>query len=322
MHVANAIAGFEKRHLAGYETALRYLALALEEHPDHPRILSLKAMVHADRGMVGRHPRTELETAESLIEKAKAHGYTWECSLVEAWIRACLYFDWAGAEVLFDRAIEASHGEAKYHPLYAAFLVSQLRAEEAIRILEAAVMHFSHDVVATRSDLVISQIIAGRLDDAEVTLRSALELFPRAHYLLYIHLATLHEARGNYKEAARAIQEVPITALESTLAIGLRYLFIGLSGDREEAEHGYERLRLLKQSGAGFVPASQLAVAALGADDPDAAVAWLEAAAVERDPIINWIAVLPFFRHLYYHARFRSLITETLRLKLSPLFLR
>jgi tetratricopeptide (TPR) repeat protein len=197
-----------------------------------------------------------------------------------------------------------------------------LRAEEAIEMLEQAVTHFGHNVAAIRGDLAISQIIAGRLDDAEETLATTLELFPKGHYLPYVHLATLNEARGNIAEAVAAIEQVPITAGESTLTVGLRYFFIGRSGDRETARLGYEQLLSTNQSGSAFIPASQLAMAAYGAGNHDAAVSLLtKSAIVERDPIINWTAILPFNRHLYYHKGFRSLVTDTMKLKLSPLFL-
>jgi tetratricopeptide (TPR) repeat protein len=131
----------------------------------------------------------------------------------------------------------------------------------------------------------------------------------------YLHLAILHEAKGEFAEAARAIEQVPVTAPESTITLGLRGLMIGLSGNRDAAQRIYEQLQTLKRTGETFIPATQVANAAIGVGDYDGAVAWFNEAVVERDPIINWIALYPFERHLHNHPGFRALVTETLKLK-------
>lgn len=316
MHVANAKAALDKRTLPGHETAFRYLELALTEHPNHPRILSLKAMVHAARAMYGRYARTELEAAEALVEEGKKQEHEpWERFLIEAWIRATLHFDWAGAEILFNRAIELSHGEAKYNSWHTAFLASQLRTEEALIIQSEAVTHFAHDIAATRCDLAQLQIVTGRFEEAEELLRSTIELFPHGHYMPYLHLALLHEARGDFAEAVKANEQVPVTAPESTITVGMRVLMTGLAGNRDSAKSLYDQLRAEKQTGQ-HVPASQLATAAIGAGDHDGAVAWfVEAAVTERDPIMNWVAIYPFERHIRHHPGFRALVMETMKLK-------
>lgn len=322
VHVFNAKAAFDKRTLPGHEAAFKYLERALAEHPGHPRLLALKAMVHAARAMYGRHPRTELEAAEELVEQVKALGVEpWEYCLAHAHVKEALYWDWAGAAALYHRAIELSHGEARYGTWYAAFLVSQGRAEEAVALLTEAVSHFAHDVAVIRGDLSLFQLMARKWDDAEETLRSTLEIFPNGHYLPYLHLAMLHEARGDYPEAVRAIERVPITAPESSITQGVRGCFLGLAGERDRARELYEQLQSARQSASGFVPASQIGAAAIGIGDYDAAVAWLsEAALAERDPVMVWIAYLPFMRHIRHHRGFESLICETMKLKTPATF--
>jgi tetratricopeptide (TPR) repeat protein len=310
--VANAKVALERRTLQGYDIAFKYLDLALKEYPGHPRILSLKAMVHSGRALYGRQARGELEEAEALIEEAKRSPHEpWERPLAEAWVQTALHLDWTGGEALFDRAIALSHGEARYDSWYTGFLASQLRMEECLKIVSDAAAHSSFDRPFARGYLALYQIMAGRLDDAEETLRTTFELFPRAHYIVYVYWAMLHEARNNFAEAAKAIEQVPITAAESTVAVGLRPLMIGLAGDRDTARRLYESLKTVRQSGQSWVPASQLGNAAIGVGDYDSAAAWFrEAVMVERDPLMNWLAILPFERHLYHHPDFRALVKE------------
>jgi Flp pilus assembly protein TadD len=277
--------------------------------------LSLKAMVHAARAMYGRHPRTELEAAQELVQRVGAQGSrVWECRFAEAQIVSVLYWTWQRAQELYEQAIVLSHGEARYMSWYAAFLASQLRAEEAVAIMREAVSHFAHDVAVTRADMAFYQIVSGRLGEAEETLRSTLELFLNVHYIPYLHTAILREARGDFAGAAAAIQQVPMTPAEGTIIAGARYMFTGLAGDREDAERGYQSLQAQRQSDSEFIPASQVAMAALGTGNRDAAATWFEAAADERDPLLYLFGVLPFMRHLYSQPRFQSLMRETLKL--------
>ena len=61
----------------------------------------------------------------------------------------------------------------------------------------------------------------------------------------------------------------------------------------------------------GYVPAGQLAMAALGIGDRDAAVTWLsEGARLERDPNILLINEYPFLRHLHGHDGFLQLLRD------------
>jgi tetratricopeptide (TPR) repeat protein len=320
MNLFNAKAAFGKRTLSGHEAALRFLDLALREHPDHPRIIALNAMIHLARAMYGLDPRVELNAAQLLLQRANLKEETpWEYLLARAWIKGAFEWKWGEAEALFSQAISASHGEARYDPWYTSFLASQLRFDEELAILTEAVSHFGRDVPFIRGDLGLCQIMLGHLEDAEQTLRSTLELFPKAHYLPYLYLAIIYDLRGNGKEALRLIEEAPGTPGESKAMQGIYYYFVGRNGDHDKARRGYEALQYEKRAGPDFIDAFQVAMAAIGASDYEGAVTWLkQAAIVERDPKMIWAAVRPFHRHLYANNEFRSLIKDTMRLELLP----
>ena len=317
MCASTARAAFERRTLQGFDVAFKYLDMALEECPHHPRLLSLKAMAHGGVALYGKLARTELEAAEVLIQQAKRSEYEpWERPLVEAWVKTALYFDWAGGDLLFQRAIALSHGAAENDHWYTAYLNSQLRFDESIRIAADAVAHSAFDRPFPRAYLALHQIMAGKLAEAEETLRITSELFPEAHFMTNIYWAFLHEAKGDFEAAARAIEQVQIGLPDSTIALGLRPLMIGLAGDRNRAGQLYAELKAIKRSGEVFIPASQLANAAIGVGDDDGAVAWFhEAAVTERDPFMNWLAVLPYARHLFHDQRYQTLVTDTMKLR-------
>jgi serine/threonine-protein kinase len=233
-----------------------------------------------------------------------------------------LHWDWPAAEAAFERAIALSGGTARRLAWYTAFLASQGRAEQAVPLLRTAVS-LAYDSPIVRADLAINQIFAGHYDDARETIESAFAVFgERTHYLLHVHKAILHEALGDAATAAAVIDRVPLKWPQTTITLGLRALFSGLAGDRKTARRHFTKLRGARSlAGRRYIPAGQLCIAALGAGDIDAAVAWLrEGAVVERDPNLVLTNVYPFFRHLRASAAFQSLVQDTMRLTfpLSP----
>jgi tetratricopeptide (TPR) repeat protein len=228
-----------------------------------------------------------------------------------------LYWDWTGAQALFDRAIDRSFGEAAYSSTwYTSLLAVTGRIREAIEIRSREVAHSPQDV-GPRVDLALLQIIAAHYREAEDTLRLSLdEPARKEHYQLYMLLAILHGAEGDFQAAVRAINKVPMATSESTITMGLRPLYDGLAGHRDRAAMEYKRMVSMRQS--SFVPASQIAFAAIGASDYEAAVSWLTEAVVnERDPFLVLIGLLPFLAPLHAHAGFRALVTETMNLTLT-----
>src|SRR5262249_50063825 len=137
-----------------------------------------------------------------------------------------------------------------------------------------------------RADLASIQILAGRYDEAQDTIETTRALFgARTHYLLHVHQAILHEARGDAAAAVETIARMPLKWPKTTITLGLRALFSGLTGDRQTARRHFRKLRAARALAGHYIPAGQLCIAALGAGEIDTGMAWLrEAAVVERDP--------------------------------------
>lgn len=321
MLFANAMAAFEKRTLSGYQEAMSYVELGLKGNPGHLRMLALKAMVHVASAMYGKDSLRELKAGEAILHRIRGkHIPLWEARYTEAEIQISIYKDWRQAGELFQSATNLD-GNVRYRPWYLAYLASQMRGEEAIKLLKEAISHSAYNVPLLRADLAWHQILAGHLDEAEETLRIASQLFPRGHYLYNVYSAMFYEASGEPARAAEAIRRVSVDGSNSRIVSGLLYLFPGLAGERALAQDCYHELLSIRNLEGGFVPASQIAGAALGAGDHDAAIEWYAKAAEEGDPVMLWVALFPFNRHLYGHASFRRVVTDIMRLKLAPWFL-
>jgi hypothetical protein len=315
--VANAKAAIDQRTLPGAAASLKFLAEAIEIEPRHPLLLALQAYCHATRALYGTYPRADLETAARIIDGTRvADMRPWESWFAEACVHMALRWDWPAAQEAFDRAIAASGGAARYQPWYMAFLACQGRAAEAVPLLRLAVSR-AHDSPIVRADLAAAQIYARAYDEAEDTIRTALTLFgARTHYLLHVHHAILQEAKGDSAAALATITAIPLKWPRTTVTLGLRALFSGLAGDRTTARRHLRKLKAARTIAGRYIPAGQLAIAALGAGDADDAVNWFrEGAEIERDPNSILVNVYPFFRHLSDHAGLASFVTGTMKLR-------
>jgi hypothetical protein len=317
--IADAKVAIDQRTLPGAAQALSFLDKAAAADPRHPRVEPLKAYCHATRALYGTFPRHDLEKAQKIIEETRATGERpWESWFAQACVEMALHWNWIEAGHAFTHAIALSGGEAQYQPWYTAFLTCQGRGAEAVALLRASVSRL-HDSPIVRADLAGNQVFSGLYDEAEETIAATRELFgARTHYLLFVHLAILREARGDARGALDALAEVPLKWPRTSITLGLRALFSGLSGDARSARRHFRKLKALRLVAGGYVPAVQMAVAALGAGEVDTALSWLrESAEVERDPNMVLVHRYPFLRHIHHEAGFRRIVVDTMRLTLS-----
>jgi len=317
MYVANAKTLMKERTLNAFRKALRYLELALDRNPHHPRLLSLAAMVHAAGGNYGHHPRSSFETAKILIDQARQGGREpWELPLVDAWITMNLQFDWPRADQLFERAMQLNSIEVRQHTWYTAFLASQLRWREFLSLVEGAASGTEYDCSYSRGRLAFAQIVAGRLEDAAETLRETFEVFPHVHYTTYLHLAILREALSDFSGAAEVFKTIAVSSKETNIGLGLEVLVRGLAGETDTAQRLHNNLLAERKSGEHFIPALQLGLGCIGTGDLKGATRWIaEACLAECDPLSSWIAIVPTLRHLRDEPNFNSLVKDQLKLK-------
>jgi len=266
----------------------------------------------------------------ALVDVAIAHvkqsGVApWECIFAEACAYACYEHQWQKSLDLFEVAITASQGEATYFWWYTALLASQGRGEQAMEILDGAVRHFSRTNIATRTDLALLQVMAGRFDDAEENLSASLDFTSADNPLIACNLAYLYEAQDRLNDAASAIMklfssggQLGLDGLSVDEALerrdwhiflnGMFALVVGRTGAADVAS---EMLNILltckvKRPAASSV---EIALAQIGVGHLDSAVEWLTRAAFEEnDPFAMWFHIFPPLRHLHGHEAFRELL--------------
>lgn len=193
-------------------------------------------------------------------------------------------FDWAGAQVDFQRAAELSPNDG--------FVLTSLAS------LQATLGHSQRAVELTRKALVTDPLRAnwhfwlstylsglGRLDEADQAVRQAIEFQPDAE-VYHGQLAMIAVQRGDAAAAlAAARQESPGVWRQEAMALALQ-----VGSDRAAADAA---LRTLIDENADAA-AYQIAQTYALRRDPDNTFEWLERALANRDPGLQFLLYDPF----------------------------
>jgi tetratricopeptide (TPR) repeat protein len=214
--------------------------------------------------------------------------------------------DWDAAASGFQRALALDPGDAAAHAWYASYLASRGNLDEAITAIERAqaIDGLSPGIGTDAGELYYR---AGQYERAQVTLEAVVGAhadFATARTVLglvYLRTGRVRDALAQLETAHRLDGGAPTL---STLA----YAF-GVAAMRIEAERA--RDGVLRMARDRYVPPFVLAIAHLGAGDPDAALDHLERAVDEQSPSTVLLAVDPRLDRLHGHPRFEALIRRT-----------
>jgi len=244
-------------------------------------------------------PRSE-ETSQKALQLddnvAVAHGAL-------GWVRWAYDWDWLGAESEFRRAIQLSPGHALSHGIYARYLDSMGRFEEAIQEHQIARELDPLDLVLIM-DLGDHFLVSRQYDKAIAQYRIVLDMDPNfvdAHQ----GLAFAYKGKGMEEESISEWEQEAMLAGTPEVAEGIKIAF---------ARGGYKgalKVRLTydqhRRSEGSYVSFSRFArtYAALG--EKDLAVQALEKAFAEREPMA-WLNVDPEWDPIRADPRFQDLV--------------
>ena len=213
--------------------------------------------------------------------------------------------DWRGAEESYRRALALDPRAPRAHMLYALFLSGMIRVDDSLRESATAMALWpeSPTVGAIRA-IVLSG--AGRPEEAIEQGRRAIRLdagFSLSHFWQALALAEVgrfDEAMTDALASRTGVGNLPVPAVG--------YIH-GRAGRRAEA---LEVLRALEAARGRsiYVPATDLALVAVGMGDRDAALTWLERAYDEHAHWMCSLRVFPPFAPLRDEPRFKALVQK------------
>jgi tetratricopeptide (TPR) repeat protein len=245
--------------------------------------------------------------ALAAVEQALKYGDTF-APVYTAVASAKLWYawDWVGAEAAFKQALALSPNDAATHRRYAWFLTSRGRQQDAIAVMYRA-LELNPLSPGIMRNVGLVFYWARQYEQAIAHFRKALEMDPnvRTAYSGLMH-ASLQQ--GLFAEALAACQQMAERWGRDPWTLWDLGYASAVSGQHDQARRLLEELHVQAQH--VYVKPLAFAWIAIGLDEREQALAWLEQAYAERDPYLTLLNADPVYDGLRTDARFIALIQK------------
>lgn len=243
--------------------------------------------------------------AMSAVERALQHGAALATvHTTEASAKLWYAWDWAGAESAFKKALALSPNDAITHRRYAWYLITRGRMDDAI-----AVMHRARELsplspgIAKNAGLVF--YLARRYDQAIAQFRAALDLSPDL-LTAYSGLVYAYLQKGWSVEALAICQQMLERWGRTPWILWDCGYASAVAGKVDQARQILAELHEWTQY--TYVKPLAFAWIAIGLNDKDRALAWLDQAYAEHDPYLTLLNADPIYDPLRNDPRFTNLL--------------
>ncbi len=296
---------WNKHTLEDTRKAIEYYNQALEIDPNYALAY---AGLSGSYGFLGNvylppnetFPKAKLYAAKALAideSLAEAHGAMGAVRLFYDW-------DWTEQEKEFKRAqeLEPNYGDA--HQLYAAYLESAGRLDEA-RVEAKKAQDIDPLSAMFASEVGITHYFARQYDEAITQFEKTLNMEP--HYAdAYQYLGQAYEQKKMYTQAIATFQRGMNQTERSPALISSLGHACALSGDRNGAAKAVAELREISKK--RYVSPYWTAAVYAGLENRNEAFTWLEKAFQDRASLLIWLKVEPQFDPLRTDPRFEKLL--------------
>ncbi len=194
-------------------------------------------------------------------------------------IRFWFEWDWAAAEVAYQRALELNPNYVIAR-LYRAHCLSNTgRHEEAIAEIKRACRL---DPLSPILNTLLAEFLyhARRYDEAVVEFSNALELAPN-FWIAHFNLAKVHEQLGDFSRAISELEKARTFSQGNTEPLALLGYVLATTGRKLEAE--MVLAELLGLAHTKYVPPFNIALVYAGLGNHDLMFKWLDQACQDRD---------------------------------------
>ena len=206
-----------------------------------------------------------------------------------AFVAYCFDRDWAAAEEHFRKAIELKPNYATAHHWYGEFLSAAGRFEEAFASLRQA-LALDPLSLAVSVDVAAAFYYARDYARSEEELRKALEVDP-AFVRTHLILGSVREQQGRYADALSSLRRAAELSEGDPVILSSLGHACAVAGRGREARALLKELRQMGER--RYVPPYGMALIHTGLGEREAAYAWFEKAAEQRDIHLLWLRVEP-----------------------------
>jgi serine/threonine-protein kinase len=222
------------------------------------------------------------------------------------YVKALYDWDWPGAEREFQRAVELSPGDADAHFAYSVTYLTPLgRLDSALAEIQRAL---ALDPLSPYKITGAGMIYSDRreYDRADEQYRKAIELDP-SFYHAYDEMLADEIVRGK-PAAVDAVMQAMRAAFPDVDDTSLRARIAAQQGKSAEArglvEHWIQKCVRTQRPGKSCYAAQIYA----GIGEKDLAFQWLDKAYEERNPLLAYTKVMPYYDNLRGDPRFQALL--------------
>lgn len=297
---------FSKRTAAGLTNAIGHFEKAIEIDP-------LYALAYA--GMAEAYQLLSLSDAldpKSAFPKAKAavlRALELDDAIAEAHVALGIIlmdfdWNWLGAELSLQKAIDLNPNDSASHRVYGTLLLRRGRIGDAIVELKKAQ---ELDPLSPAINTWMGEAFAhlGQ-HDAAIRIHEETTRFAPDYLFAYYFLVQSYVSTGRFADAAEAARKAVELSDDMSLTRSASIFLKARMGDREGARS--ELRELIKKRETTYVSGVNIASGFAVLEETEDALRWLETAVVERDSNLTWLNVDREFDDLREDPRFRAIV--------------
>jgi serine/threonine-protein kinase len=300
---------WNKRSGPDLERAINYFRQAIDLDPTYALAYSGLADCYAVLCFYTNHPSDEtFPKARALAEKAlEIDNSLAEPHATLGQALQSYYWDWAGAEKEYKRALELNPNYATAHQWYGWYLLWAGRHEASVQEMKRALEldPISADI---HVDVATALLATHQPDEAMKYLQEALEMDPNfieAHWNLGLAYQQKRQFDQSITELERA-RELSHDRADVLSELGNAYV---LAGNPAKAMDIAAKLEVMVKQSKASPYYLAMVLAALG--EKDKALAALEAAASQgRFSVLIWLKANPIFDSLHNEPRFQKILAS------------
>jgi len=278
--------------------AIEHFERAIQLAPDYAAAYAGLSDAWRERGIWGAKSFKEVESParNAALKAMELDTQLAEGHIALGMIEFLYDWNWTGAEDEQRRALELDPGNPDAHMLYAIFLMSLGRHDEAIREMQSAEQL---DPLSSNTQSNFGRVLyrARKYEEAIPHLKRALDLEPR-NYSAYVRLGDVYAKLGRYDEALTMFEKAAQLRDDGMHAARIARVY-ALMGRQREAR------QILSGLKAGPF---DIAAAYVALGDADEAFKILEKAVEERNSLLVFFKEDPSFDNLHSDPRWKELL--------------
>ena len=292
----------------GTKKKIEYYLQAINLDPNYALAYSVLAKSYMQLGSFFgfRSPQETFPQAEAAARKALELDET----ISDAHVMLGMYkmnyeWNWSEAERELKRAIELDPNNDGAHSEYGSYLIKMGRVDEAIVMRKRALDLVPPSTVPVIANLGNVYYFARKYEEAIKQHQRALELNPR-FVRSHLSIGNAYVQLGKYEQAIAEINQAITLSGGDVKAIATLGHAYAVSGRHAEARKVIDQLAQLSKR--KYVSPYFIAVIYAGLGERDQMFAWLEKAYQERHPFMTLISVEPVFDPVRSDPRFVQLV--------------